>query len=257
MTDKGRGILAYLLSWVGGLIVLYGMPDSKKKERIHGAQSIIAGLAFMIAFIITSIIASSMNTITYLYGGGYIPILIFRLIFGGLYVAIIIMGLIKVANEADPNLPLLGKLASIMFLRQINKEPVAVENNNEQAQAAQNQVIQNINNQAAAQNNIMQNQNQYAQGVVNQNIPQQNNVNVATQQPMAGQMQNQNVGVQNQYAPQGMQNIPVQNNQQMPPQQPVQNPDLQANQNNNGIQMQNNYNQTQMPNTENNNINNN
>ena len=29
MSEKGKGVLAYIFTWIGGLIVLYGMKDNE------------------------------------------------------------------------------------------------------------------------------------------------------------------------------------------------------------------------------------
>ena len=33
MSEKGKSILAYIFTWIGGLIVLYGMKDNAKTQK--------------------------------------------------------------------------------------------------------------------------------------------------------------------------------------------------------------------------------
>ena len=41
MSEKGKGVLAYIFTWIGGLIVLYGMKDNERNTKIHAAQAIV------------------------------------------------------------------------------------------------------------------------------------------------------------------------------------------------------------------------
>ena len=50
MTEKGKAILAYIFTWVGGLIVLYGVKDNTKSTKMHAAQAIVIGLGYMIIY---------------------------------------------------------------------------------------------------------------------------------------------------------------------------------------------------------------
>ena len=47
MTEKGKAILAYVFTWVGGLIVLFGFKDNTKNTKIHAAQAIVIGIAYI------------------------------------------------------------------------------------------------------------------------------------------------------------------------------------------------------------------
>ena len=48
MSEKGKSILAYIFTWIGGLIVLYGMKDNEKNTKLHAAQAIVIGIGYMI-----------------------------------------------------------------------------------------------------------------------------------------------------------------------------------------------------------------
>ena len=56
MSEKGKAILAYIFTWVGGLIVLFGIKDNEKNTKLHAAQAIVIGVAYMIILIIYRII---------------------------------------------------------------------------------------------------------------------------------------------------------------------------------------------------------
>ena len=56
MSEKGKAILAYVFTWIGGLIVLFGMKDSQRNTKIHAAQAIIIGVGYMLIYAIYRII---------------------------------------------------------------------------------------------------------------------------------------------------------------------------------------------------------
>ena len=37
MSEKGKCILAYIFTWIGGLIVLFGIKDNTRNTKIHAA----------------------------------------------------------------------------------------------------------------------------------------------------------------------------------------------------------------------------
>ena len=48
MSEKGKAILAYIFTWVGGLIVLFGIKDNERNTKIHAAQAIVIGIGYMV-----------------------------------------------------------------------------------------------------------------------------------------------------------------------------------------------------------------
>lgn len=108
MTEKGKPILAYVFGWVGGLIILLGFPESSKNTKIHAAQSIIISGVFTIVFIIY----------------GLLPIysLLLSTALRGLYIVLMILGIIKAAKEDEnPKLPIVSDIAESLFGSTINK----------------------------------------------------------------------------------------------------------------------------------------
>ncbi len=107
MTDKSKALLAYLLGWIGGLIVLLGLKDNTKNVKIHAAQSIVISVGYFVI------------TIAY----NFIPIAIpfFTTIMGALYLICIIMGIEKAATDKAPELPVVGDLAKSLFKNKIEE----------------------------------------------------------------------------------------------------------------------------------------
>ena len=56
MSEKGKAILAYVFTWIGGLIVLFGMKDNERNTKIHAAQAIVIGIGYMILVVIYNFI---------------------------------------------------------------------------------------------------------------------------------------------------------------------------------------------------------
>ncbi len=105
MSEKGKAILAYIFGWIGGLIVLFGLKDSERNTKMHAAQSIVIGLAYMIV------------TVVYRFIPFYIPF--FSKIVWGLYIVAIIIGIVKANKEEDPELPVIGGIAKSIFSKAI------------------------------------------------------------------------------------------------------------------------------------------
>ena len=106
MTDKSKGILAYIFSLLGGLIFLFSK-DSSKNVKMHAAQSIVIFLGYLIL------------TIAYRIIPVYIPFL--STIIYVVYILAIVFGIVKVCKEEDPELPVIGELAKKMFGKQIGE----------------------------------------------------------------------------------------------------------------------------------------
>ena len=105
MSEKGKCILAYIFSWVGGLIVLYGVNGNERNTKVHAAQAIVLGLGYMILAVISN----------------FLPIPFLSMIIWVVYLVAIIFGIIKACNGDNPELPVIGELAQSMFGKKINE----------------------------------------------------------------------------------------------------------------------------------------
>lgn len=101
MSEKTKAILAYIFTWIGGLIVLFGMKDNTRNTKIHAAQAIVIGIGYMIIVVIYRMIPI------------YIPF--FSTILYGLYIASVIVGIVKANKEEDPEIPVVGGIAKSIF----------------------------------------------------------------------------------------------------------------------------------------------
>lgn len=106
MTDKSKGVLAYVFSLVGGLIFLLSK-DSSKNVKIHSAQSIVIFLGYIIL------------TAIYQVNPFRIP-MVSTAIFV-IYILAIVFGIGKVYSEEDPELPIIGEIAKKIFGKQIEE----------------------------------------------------------------------------------------------------------------------------------------
>ena len=104
--DKGKCVLAYIFSWLGGLIVLYGLKDNERNTKYHAAQAIVLGLGYMILAVIIN----------------FLPVPFLGTILGIVYLVAIVFGIIKVCNGDDPELPIIGQLAQSMFSKKIEEK---------------------------------------------------------------------------------------------------------------------------------------
>lgn len=107
MTEKAKCILAYIFSWLGGIIVLYGVKDCERNTKFHAAQSIVIGFGYMI---ITAI---------YKFIPLYIPFLSTAL--SVLYILCIVFGIIRACNDEEPELPVIGSIAKSIFGKKIEE----------------------------------------------------------------------------------------------------------------------------------------
>ena len=124
MTEKGKGIFAWILSIVGSAIVLFGMKDSNKNTRLHAAQSLTISAFYFIITVILSIVLASMNWRVIL-SGGYTVVSIIRGIASLIYGIYAIWGIVKVCKDEEAELPILGKVSKAIFGKIIDEEPTA------------------------------------------------------------------------------------------------------------------------------------
>ena len=107
MSEKGKCILAYLLGWIGGLIVLFAMKDNTRNTKFHAAQAITLSVGYFLIQLVY----------------GFVPIRIpfFSTALWIIYIIGIIMGIAKANKEEDPELPVIGGIAKSMFSKKIEE----------------------------------------------------------------------------------------------------------------------------------------
>ena len=107
MSEKAKSIMAYLLGWIGGLIVLFAMKDNERNTKFHAAQAIVLSGGYFI-----------LSTVY-----GYLPFNIpfFTTALWAIYIIGIIMGIAKANKEEDPELPGIGGVAKSIFGKQIGE----------------------------------------------------------------------------------------------------------------------------------------
>lgn len=108
MTEKGKAILAYIFTWIGGLIVLYGFKDNERNTKIHAAQAIVIGIGYMIILAVYRMLP--------------IGIPFFKTLLYGLYIVLIIIGIVNANKETDPELPVVGNIAKAIFGKKIDEQ---------------------------------------------------------------------------------------------------------------------------------------
>lgn len=104
MSDKAKGVLCYVFGWLGGLIFIL-QKDSNQTVKLHAAQAIVAS----VCYIILNVIASNLR----------IPFI--TTIVSMLYLAIMIIGIVKVCQESEPEIPGLSNIAKAIFGKVIDK----------------------------------------------------------------------------------------------------------------------------------------
>ena len=107
MDEKVKAILAYVFSWVGGLIVLFAVKNNQRNTKFHAAQAIVLGASYTI--------------ITMLYSCIPLRIPLFSTALWIVYLVGIIIGIIKASKEEDPELPVVGSVAKSIFGKYIEE----------------------------------------------------------------------------------------------------------------------------------------
>ena len=108
-SDVGKGLLSYLLGWIGALIVLLAMKNNTKRDVLNAGQ----GIVISVGNIILSSIAAVLSQ--------YIPFVSLGIY--GLYLVIIIISIVNVVCDKDPKLPVIGDIAESLFSKQIAAAP--------------------------------------------------------------------------------------------------------------------------------------
>ena len=105
MSEKGKGVIAYVFGWLGGLIVLFALKDNQRNTKFHAAQSIVLSVGYFILSMIA----------------GFLPIPFIGTVLFAVYTIGWIMGIIKVCKEEDPELPVIGGFAKSIFGKKIDE----------------------------------------------------------------------------------------------------------------------------------------
>lgn len=134
MDDKVKGIISYVFGWLGGLIVLLAFKDNNKKTTIHACQAIVASVAVIIIRILYGILPI------------YIPF--FGTVIWALQIVVLVLGITKVVNNDNPEIPVIGDLSKSIFSKMINEAPDVANNNSNQNETTQT----NQSNQTSEQN---------------------------------------------------------------------------------------------------------
>ena len=108
MTERTKGILAYLLGPIGGWIILFYIQNTSRETRVNAAQSIIMGIAFILLLLVFSIFALLIKTS-----------LLTNLV-SLCYFVLTIMGCVKAYNEKEFNIPIVTENALKIFASKID-----------------------------------------------------------------------------------------------------------------------------------------
>ncbi len=106
-SDLGKGLISYLLGWIGGLIVISAMKNNTKNDIMNAAQGIVISIANIVVSIASAFVSN------------YIPF--FSLGVSILFLTITIIAIVNVINDKDPKLPVIGDIAESMFAGQLEK----------------------------------------------------------------------------------------------------------------------------------------
>lgn len=107
MEEKYKGILTYLLGWIGGLIVLFGLKENTKLTKFHACQAITLGVTSNVIWVLLGFIPF-VNIIAYI---------IVALIF-----VLQIIGAIRAYNEEEFEIPVISDLTRNIFKKQLDEE---------------------------------------------------------------------------------------------------------------------------------------
>ena len=119
--SKGKGLLSYLLGWVGGLIVLFAFKDNNRKDVIHACQAITMGIANVVLSIALAFVDGILAAVI----GMNISIL--SSLASIFFFVMMIIGIVKVCkDDPDPKLPIIGDITMSIFGGRINAAPETV-----------------------------------------------------------------------------------------------------------------------------------
>lgn len=109
MTDNMAAALCYLLTFLTGILFLVLEPYNKNKLiRFHAFQSIFFGVAYMVVWIVVSVLGAAMTAIPFV-GWFFTTLLYFVLLIG--FFVLWLMLMYKAYNNEKWVLPVIGPLA--------------------------------------------------------------------------------------------------------------------------------------------------
>ena len=100
--EKVKAILAYVISLIGGAVVLFALKN-EKNTNIHAAQALTMDLAILVLGVILKIL----------------PIPFVGYVIGVVFCALKIWGIIKVCISENAELPVVGEIAKSLFAGKI------------------------------------------------------------------------------------------------------------------------------------------
>lgn len=120
MEQKIRGLLAYLFSWVGGLVVLLAFKDNSKQTDFNACQSIVLGVAYFAINIVVSILTGILTGIAIGANLGFLFFITGVLGFVSTiavigYIILAIIGMIRAYQETDYEIPVISNLTRKIF----------------------------------------------------------------------------------------------------------------------------------------------
>ncbi|MCE0487943.1 DUF4870 domain-containing protein [Ornithinimicrobium sediminis] len=106
LDPKVGGLLAYLFTWLSGLVVYLTQRD--RELRFHGAQAILLGIAWVVAVfawtVMSVVVGFASDTLGSLFG--FVGWLL-----GLAFVAVWVLMMVKAYNQEHYKLPVIGDLA--------------------------------------------------------------------------------------------------------------------------------------------------
>lgn len=110
--DKTKSIIGYIV-FICALIFLF-QKDSSKEVKLHCAQSIVIAVGYLILSFVIGFMVGILSGIT---GLGIFGI--FSYIPHVLYIACIVIGIVKANGDGDQEIPVVGGIAKSIFAKQI------------------------------------------------------------------------------------------------------------------------------------------
>lgn len=108
MQEKYKGPLAYLLGWLGGIIVLYSCKDNTKLTKFHACQAITLSILNVAIAVVFGIISAFVPFVSYISG-----------IFSIIFLIAMVFGIAKSYKEEDCQLPVISDLTRKIFKKQL------------------------------------------------------------------------------------------------------------------------------------------
>jgi uncharacterized membrane protein len=106
MDDKTKGILAYIFGIIAGTIFLFSK-ESTQIVKQHSANGFVTNVMTIILYILFS-----FNIRTWM----LLPLV------WAFAIAILVIGIVKVCNNSDPNIPVISDIAKAIFKNQLSEQ---------------------------------------------------------------------------------------------------------------------------------------